>query len=191
MTARPWLVLLGAYLLGSIPTAYIVARIVAGMDIRRLGDGNVGAKNTLESVGRLAGLVVAVADVGKGVLAVAMARYFSATEEVTLLAGMCAVLGHDFSLFLRLQGGQGMATTVGVFGALFPQETAVGLIALAIVYAVTRNWDLSCGIGLGLLAMVMWIAGQSTLRVLYAMTLLPIIGVKKLLQVWRGRHVAA
>lgn len=191
MTAQPWSVLLVAYLLGSIPTAYIVARIVAGVDIRRLGDGNVGAKNTFESVGKLAGLVVAIADVGKGALAVAMARYFSGTETVILMAGVCAVLGHDFSAFLRFQGGQGMATTVGVFGTLFPQETAVGLVALAIVLAVTRNWDLSCGIGLGLLVTAMWITGQSTIRVLYTMTLLPVIGVKKLLQVWRRRRVTA
>ncbi len=191
MTAQTWLVLLGAYLLGSIPTAYIMARIVVGVDVRQLGDGNVGAKNTFESVGKLAGLVVAVVDVGKGALAVAAARYFSETEMVTLLAGVCAVLGHDFSVFLRLKGGQGMATTVGVFGTLFPQETAVGLVALAIVLAVTHNWDLSCGIGLGLLVIVMWITGQSTLRVLYTMTLLPIIGGKKLLQVWRGRRTAA
>jgi glycerol-3-phosphate acyltransferase PlsY len=185
------MLLLSAYLLGSIPTAYIVTRLVAGADIRRLGDGNVGAKNTFESVGRLAGTVVAVADVGKGVLTVALARHISATEEVTLLAGACAVLGHDFSTFLRFQGGQGMATTVGVFGALFPQEMAVGLFVLAIVLAVTRNWDLSCGIGFALLVAVLWMTGHTTVRVLYAITLLPIIGAKKLLQVWRRSRLAA
>lgn len=178
MQPQPWMLLLSAYLLGSIPTAYIVTRLVAGADIRRLGDGNVGAKNTFESVGRLAGTVVAVADVGKGVLTVALARHISATEEVTLLAGACAVLGHDFSTFLRFQGGQGMATTVGLF-------------VLAIVLAVTRNWDLSCGIGFALLVAVLWMTGHTTVRVLYAITLLPIIGAKKLLQVWRRSRLAA
>jgi glycerol-3-phosphate acyltransferase PlsY len=191
MTAQPWLVLVGAYLLGSIPTAYIVGRLVARADIRQLGDGNIGAKNTLETVGTLAGLAVAVADIGKGALAVAMARYLDVTEEVTLLAGLCAVFGHDFSVFLRFNGGQGMATTVGVFGALFPQETAAGLIVLAIVYAVTRSWNLSCGVGLGLIVVAMWIAGQPAIRVLYATILLPIIGAKKLIQVWRRRDLAA
>ena len=191
MREQPWLVLLGAYSLGAIPMAYIVGRLVAKVDIRQIGDGNVGARNAMESVGRLAGLVVAIADVGKGVLAVAMARHFGATEELTLLAGMCAVLGHDFSVFLRFQGGQGMATTVGVLGALFPQETAVGMVALAIAYAVTRNWDLSCGIGLGLVVITMRVVGQSTIRVIYAIILLPLIGAKKLLQACRSHPLAA
>lgn len=190
MTAQTWLVLLGAYLLGSIPAAYIVGRLVAGVDIRQLGDGNVGARNTFKSVGKRAGLAVALVDVGKGALAVALARRFAVTEEMALLAGVCVVLGHDFSVFLRFQGGQGMATTVGVLGVLFPQETAVGLVALAAVYVLTRNWDLSCGIGLGLLVIAMWVAGQSAVRVLYATILLPIIGAKKLLQVWHRRRLA-
>ena len=91
MNMQAWGTLLGAYLLGSVPSAYIVARFVAGVDIRQVGDGNMGAKNTFESVGKLAGVVVGVADVGKGALAVAMARYSSVSEEVALLAGACSV----------------------------------------------------------------------------------------------------
>jgi len=187
MTAQPWMVLLGAYLLGSIPTAYIVARFIAGKDIRRLGDGNIGAKNTFESVGRLAGMVVAFIDVGKGVLTVTMARHFSVTDEVILLAGLGAVLGHDFSVFLRFQGGQGMATTLGIFLALFPLESALGLVAFTIVLAVTRNWDLSCGIGSVMFLVMMWKTGQTTMHVFYAIILLLLIGMNKLLLI-RRKH---
>lgn len=122
MTLHAWEALLGAYLPGSIPSAYIVARLVAGLEIRQVGDGNMGAKNTFESVSRLAGVVVGVADIGKGALAVALARYLAVSEGVVLLAAACAVLGHDFPLFLGFQGGQGMATMVGVFCVLFPQQ---------------------------------------------------------------------
>ena len=64
-------------------------------------------------------------------------------------------------------------------------------IAWAAVLAVTRNWNLSCGVGFGLLVLMLWITGQATKRVIYTMTLLPIIGAKKLLQAWQGRRVAA
>jgi glycerol-3-phosphate acyltransferase PlsY len=190
MTTQAWAVLLGAYLLGSIPSAYLAARFAAGVDIRRVGDGNIGAKNTFESVGRLPALVVAAADIGKGALAVAMARRFHLPEIVVLLAGACAVLGHDFSLFLRFRGGQGMATIIGVFGVLCPREMGLALLALAIALATTRNWDLSCGISFGLLPILLCLAGQPTRRVLYPVLLLPTIGVKKLMQVWRARRVA-
>ena len=123
MTTQTLLFLLGAYLVGSLPTAYILTRILTGKDIRQLGDGNVGAKNTFESVGKLAGFSVSVIDIGKGLLTVAAAKHLSMSEGVILLAGACVVLGHDFSIFLNFQGGQGMAATAGVFGGLFPMVT--------------------------------------------------------------------
>ena len=191
MTTQAWAILLGAYLLGSIPSAYLVARFAAGVDIRQVGDGNIGAKNTFEAVGWLPGLVTAAADVGKGALAAAMARHFNLPENVVLLAGACVALGHDFMLFLRFQGGQGMAAMVGVFAVLFPREMGLALLALAIALAITRNWDLSCGIGFGLLPVLLWLAGRPPKRVLYPVLLLPTIGVKKLKATWQARQAAA
>ena len=181
MSTQAWAVLLGAYLLGSIPSAYLVARFAAGVDIRQVGDGNMGAKNTFESVGWLPGLVAAAADVGKGALSVAMARQFKLPENVVLLAGACVVLGHDFPLFLGFRGGQGMAAIVGIFGVLFPYETGIALLVLAAALAITRNWDLSCTICFGLLPVSLWLAGRPPKRVLYPVLLLPTIGVKKLM----------
>lgn len=186
MTTQAW-----AALLGSVPSAYLVARFAAGVDIRRVGDGNMGAKNTFESLGWLPGLVVAAADVGKGALAVVMARHLKMPENVVLWAGACAVLGHDFPLFLRFRGGQGMAAMVGVFGVLFPYETGLALLTLAIALAITHKWDLSCGIGFGLLPVLLWFAGQPPKQVLYAVLLLPTIGVKKLMATWQARRAAA
>jgi glycerol-3-phosphate acyltransferase PlsY len=191
MTTQAWAVLLGAYLLGSIPSAYLVARFAAGVDIRQVGNGNMGAKNTFQSLGWLPGLVVVVADVGKGALAMAMARHFRLPEHVIMLAGICVVLGHDFSLFLRFRGGQGMATIAGVFGVLFPRETGLAFVVFAVALAVTHNWDRSCGIGFVLLPILLWLSGQPSRRVLYPVLLMPSIGVKKLMQVWRARRLAA
>jgi glycerol-3-phosphate acyltransferase PlsY len=191
MSTQALAVLLGAYLLGSIPSAYLAARFAAGVDIREVGDGNMGAKNTFESVGWLPGLVVGAADVAKGALAVLMARHFELPENIVMLAGACVVLGHDFSIFLRFRGGQGMAAMVGVFGALFPREVGITLLILAAALAITHNWDLSCAISFGLLPVLMGVLRRPAKQVLYPILLLPTIGMKKLLLAWQSRHIAA
>lgn len=191
MAPSTWLVLLGAYLLGSIPFAYIVTRLVTGADIRELGDGNMGAKNTYLSVGRLPGVVVGVADVGKGALAVALAGSLGVSEGTVYWAGASAVLGHDFPVFLGFRGGQGMAAMIGVFGVLFPHELVLSMAALAVAFLLTRNWNLSCAIGFILLPTLMWLGGQPTRRVLYPILLLPTIGLSKLLQEFQARRAAA
>ena len=190
MTTQAWAVLLGAYLLGSIPSAALVARCAAGVDIQKIGNGNVGTKNTFESLGWLPGVAVLAADLGKGALAVAMARRFRLPETILLLAGVCVVLGHDYSLFLRFRGGQGMATIVGVFAELFPRETALAFLVFAVALTVTRNWDLSCTIGFVLLPVLLWLSGQPSRRALYPVLLAPTIGVKKLVQVWQAHRLA-
>lgn len=191
MTEPTWQILLGAYLLGSIPFAYLVTRLVTGQDIRHLGDGNMGAKNTFLSVGRAAGVLVGAADMAKGAAAVALARSLGASEAAVYWAGACAVLGHDFPVFLRFRGGQGMATMVGVFGVLFPRELLLSVGALALALLLTRNWDLSCAIGFALLPVLMWFAGQPLRRVLYPVLLLPTIGLAKLLQRAQARQATA
>ena len=188
MNAQHLFVLLCTYLLGSLPSAYIVTHVTTGKDIRNLGNGNAGAKNTFESVGKVAGISVFLLDIAKGALAIALARFITQNEDVILIAGACAVFGHDFPLFLRFKGGQGMATTVGVFGALFPLETGLGFAAFALVLAITRHWDYSCLVGFVFLVATMWITGQSLKRVIYTVIILPIIGLNKLLQVWQAQY---
>ncbi len=183
------IVLLSAYLLGSVPFAYLVTRLVTGADIRHLGDGNMGAKNTFHSVGWLPGIMVGIADVGKGALAVAITRYFNASEEVVLLAGACAVLGHDFPIYLGFRGGQGMAAMVGVFGMLYPQQTALAMGALLLTLVITRNWDASSAVGFVLLVLMIWLAGQPPNRLFYPVLLLPTIGLRKLFQRWQARRL--
>lgn len=190
MTTQTLLFLLGAYLVGSLPTAYILTKILTGKDIRQLGDGNVGAKNTFESVGKLAGFTVSLVDISKGFLVVTGVKSLAMSEGVILLAGACVVLGHDFSIFLRFQGGQGMAATAGVFGGLFPIVTLLAVATFFLVLAVTRNWDLSCAVGLLLLVAGVWITGHSTNQILFSILILPWIGIKKLIQVWQARRLA-
>ncbi len=190
MISQVWLLLLRAYLLGSIPSAYLIVRVSTGEDIRYMGDGNVGAKNAYESVRKLIGFSIAAADIGKGFLAVTAARHFGFSEGLILLAGGCVVLGHDFSIFPGFQGGQGMAATVGVFGALFPQATLLAFISFLVILALTRNWDLSYGIAFFLLVAGLWISGHPTKQILFSMLLLPWIALRSLIQTWQTRRLS-
>jgi glycerol-3-phosphate acyltransferase PlsY len=182
------LILVAAYILGSIPSAHIASRALAGKDIYDLGDGNMGAKNTFHSVSRTAGAIVAMVDVGKGALAIVMARNLGASEVTVYLAGMCAVLGHDFPLFAGFRGGQGMATILGVFVVLFPTPTLAAVVVLPVVLLLTHNWDLSCAAAFVVLVGMMVLTGQPPRRLIYPLILLPTIGFRKLMQRRAASH---
>ncbi|AFZ66462.1 glycerol-3-phosphate 1-O-acyltransferase PlsY [Deinococcus peraridilitoris] len=122
------LALVLAYLLGSIPAGAWVAH-GRGVDIRKVGSGNTGATNVARAVGTGAGLTVAAFDALKGVLAVLLARIFVQDPIIETVCGALAVLGHNFSVFLRFRGGKGVATSLGTVIAINP---LVGLSALVI-----------------------------------------------------------
>jgi len=174
--------------LGALPSAYLVSQFVGKKEIWRLGDGNMGAKNTFLTVGKLEGILVGAADIFKGALAVELVRYFNLAPWVAYLAGAMAVLGHDFSLFVGFRGGQGMATMVGVFWMIVPLQTTIGFILFFASLFVTRHWNMSCAIGFGSFTGLVWVTGGP---VWYPVVLLPSIGLKKLFQNWRARHAVA
>jgi glycerol-3-phosphate acyltransferase PlsY len=175
-------VLWGAYFLGAVPFAYIVSRLKAGVDIRTLGDGNVGAKNTFHSIGPLAGLIVGGADVAKGMLAVELARRITASEEIAIVAAAAVVMGHDFSPFLKFQGGQGMASMVGAFLLLFPLPALLAVaLCLAVLFAF-HNWDAAWTVGFVALILLTIGFGYGWDRILFTVLLIPTIGLRKLLQ---------
>jgi glycerol-3-phosphate acyltransferase PlsY len=99
---------LAAYLLGSVPTAYLAGRLTKGIDIRDYGSGNVGGANALATIGLRAGILVALVDVGKGALAVGLARWLGETEAVAAAAAVAVTAGHNWSVFLGFTGGRGV-----------------------------------------------------------------------------------
>ncbi len=140
-----------AYLLGSIPTAYIVTRFVSGKDIRKLGGGNVGTHNVFENVGRLPGIVVGIVDVGKGVASVYIALMMLLSPDYyywVFGAGLAAVIGHIWSVFLKFRGGNGIATSIGILFVLMTKEVLIALAIAILLLAITRNVILSINIGL-------------------------------------------
>ena len=151
MEIKILLTLIFAYLLGSFPTAVVVSRLTKGVDIRDLGDGNMGARNTYRFLGHGAGLAVALADGCKGALSVLAARWLGLPPFWQASAGVMALIGHDYPVYVKFRGGQGLATIMGIFLALFPTQTALGLVVYGTIYLITRLSDLSAGIGCGLI----------------------------------------
>jgi glycerol-3-phosphate acyltransferase PlsY len=143
-----------SFLLGSIPTGLLVARS-RGIDLRNIGSGNIGATNVLRTAGRREALLTLLGDVLKGALPVIAAGYYQTGTPYEGLIGLCAVLGHDFSVFLRFRGGKGVATSLGVLGVYSPQTGLVTIIIWLMTVILTRYSSLGALISFGLLPLSM------------------------------------
>ncbi len=132
-----------SYLLGSIPTSYIIGKLLKGIDLREHGSGNVGATNTFRVLGPVPGIIVLLVDILKGLIAVLfISRLMSGNslsyEWVKVFCGIAAISGHDWTIFLKFRGGRGVATSIGVFFALVPQAIGIALGAGLVVIALSR-----------------------------------------------------
>ncbi len=166
------------YLLGSIPSAYIAGRLLKGVDIRRVGGGNVGALNTMREIGTVAGLAVLLADMGKGVLTVLIAQWLGVSLIFVFVAGLTAVVGHSWPVFLKFKGGMGGATAMGVLLALAPVEFAISFATMVIVVLVTSNFRLGMGVGLAFLPLIIWWFGGDNSLIIYSLTLPLFLGLR-------------
>lgn len=144
-------VLIAAYLLGSIPTSYIVVYRFTGRDIRTMGTGNPGTMNVLDTVGRVPALLVGVGDISKGMAAVALAYLAGMGDAAAVLAALAAVVGHDYPVFLRLAGGNGMAAAIGGLAGLLPIVTAIAVAVAGAIWLGTGSRRLAGLIGLACL----------------------------------------
>lgn len=130
---------LAGYLIGSIPSAYLIGRAFGHLDIRRVGTGNVGATNVFRQVGRLPGILTGLADVGKGVVAVSLARSLDASAA-PLVSLLGAVVGHNWPVWLRFQGGGGLATFGGGLALLLSLWHVVFLATIwGLTYLISRH----------------------------------------------------
>ncbi len=140
-----------SYLLGAIPFGYLIAR-AKGVDIRSVGSGNIGATNVARALGKGFGILVFVLDVLKGFLPTLAARAWLHGEAegvplAVVLTGLAAIAGHNWPVTLRFKGGKGVATSCGVFLALFPTGLAIALGTWVLVVAVTRYVSLGSILG--------------------------------------------
>ena len=144
-----WLLTLAiAYLLGSIPFGYILVRIFRKEDIRATGSGNIGATNVARSGGKGLGILTLLLDLLKAFAAVKLAQHFAPgtpgfPSDLAVAAGIAAVLGHVFPIWLGFKGGKGVASALGVFIALAPLAALCSLGVFIIIFAITRYVSLA------------------------------------------------
>ncbi|CZR98141.1 MULTISPECIES: glycerol-3-phosphate 1-O-acyltransferase PlsY [unclassified Clostridioides] len=143
-----------AYLLGNISTSYIVAKRIAGVDIRTQGSGNAGSTNVLRTLGKRAGAMTFLGDVLKGVMAVLISELAARLVGIdTLLAGylavICVVAGHNWPAVLGFRGGKGVATSLGAMLAVNPVITLMCLAVFILVVVITKYVSLGSVVGIG------------------------------------------
>jgi len=137
------LVVVAAYLLGSIPFALMLAHRWGAGDLRRLGSGNLGAANVVRVSGATPGMLVALLDIGKGAASVLVAARMSGNEMAGPIAGLAAIVGHIYPVWLRFRGGKGVATACGVFAVLTPTALPPAMLVFAITVWATKYVSLA------------------------------------------------
>lgn len=155
-----------SYLVGSIPTGYLMAQ-ARGVDIRKVGSGNIGATNVFRILGKTAGVMVLLIDALKGFIPPFFVPFFFTTptpenvERYAMVAGLFAILGHNYTCWLKFRGGKGIATTAGVLIALTPKGFLVAFGAWLIIFWVSKYVSLASIVAAIVLPLGIWLTGGS------------------------------
>ena len=182
---------LAAYLLGSIPTGYLVGKS-CGLDIRTVGSGNIGATNVLRILGKPAGLFVLLVDVLKGFLACRflglvvhgllvgpVAADSSLEDFLKITGGLFAILGHNYTCFLKFKGGKGIATSSGVALALLPVALGISIALWLVVLALTRYVSVASIVAAFVLPFAAWWPGHSSRTMILVAALIGALAIYK------------
>jgi glycerol-3-phosphate acyltransferase PlsY len=180
--------LLASYLIGAFPTSYLIGRR-RGINLREVGDGNLGGLNTFRVLGRKPALLVSIVDIGKGALAAWLAHMLSGSDVVPYLAALAAALGHDFSIYIHFQGGQGMGSILGSLIYLHPFETLLGVGLFLLCYLLFRNWDAAWVAGMVTIIGSVWYLGYPLWEIGLVVVLIVTIGIKKWIDVPLARRL--
>jgi glycerol-3-phosphate acyltransferase PlsY len=140
------LLCLAAYVAGSIPFGVVVAR-AKGVNLRQVGSGNIGATNVARALGKGWAIAVLLGDAAKGFVPVFLGRRLGFPPEAVAAAGLCAIIGHMFTIFLRGRGGKGVATSLGVALALSPVSALIGFGVYVVLYLTTHLSSLGSLLG--------------------------------------------
>lgn len=165
------------YLLGSIPSAYLAGRLKKNIDIREVGSKNMGTLNVYYEVGLVEAVLVLLADVGKGIGAILLARWLGVSLIFQLLAGLAAVVGHTFPIFLKFRGGKGGATTLGILLFLMPKAIPFFIPIAVIALIITRNFVFCYGIAFVLFPFIAWFIYDSIPMLFFSIGLPIFVGM--------------
>lgn len=153
-------ILIISYILGAIPFAYIMTRLLTGKDVRSYGSGNVGATNAARILGFKYGILVGLLDILKGILAVSLAKILLPVDSPTyylLFAALTVIIGHNWSIFLGFSGGKGVATTFGVIFSIYPLVFFVFLFLWITLILLTRYVSLASMISAIMVPIIVYI----------------------------------
>lgn len=173
----PLLALLG-YAIGSIPFSFMVARLFGVKDVRTVGSGNVGATNVMRSAGRVPGVLALLLDGSKGAVAVLLARVLTSSEALVCVAGIFAMIGHLFPVWLGFRGGKGVATGAGLFLPLAPGALGIAVLTFIATVAISRYVSLASILASFALPVAAYLLGGTTTVVVTALTAALMVVVK-------------
>ncbi len=156
------LVIIVAYLLGSVSTGYLAGKLLKGIDVREYGSKSVGTTNILRTIGPTAAVLVLALDVGKGLIAVLLANWLVGNPMVVMLSGLAAVVGHNWPVYFSFRGGKGIATSLGVIAGLSLPVLGV-ITALGILIIIfTRYVSLASLTGAATFPLLLWILRETS-----------------------------
>jgi len=164
-----FLILVACYLLGSVPSGYLIGKAFKGIDIRNFGSGNIGFTNVLRAIGTFPALIVLIIDITKGIISVYLAFFFAQLigtdcQVMSGIGGLASIVGHNWPIFLKFKGGKGVAVTAGVFLALTPIPFLLSLLVMVGIIALTRYVSLGSIVAAGSLPFfVFWLRNNARL----------------------------
>lgn len=179
-----------SYLIGDIAFAFIFAKKVKRIDIRYAGEGNVGARNVLHTIGKTYGILVALLDFSKGFVVSLLCLVLKLPFYITIIAGFSVVLGRDFPVFLKFKGGKGVVTALGFLFGLFPLPTFAALFLMLVIFTIKRYYLIAMAIGIGSLP-VLWmpVFKHSIKEIIFTISLLSFLGVKRIIDIPHMRRI--
>ena len=180
------LVLLTSYFAGSFPASYLLGRLLKGIDIRDFGSGNVGATNTFRVLGPGPGILVFLIDMAKGAVPVCLITPYIAgclgtgldLAWLKIFSGMCAIAGHNWSIFLKFRGGKGVATSVGVLLGISAKALGLSAGVWVLVTGFFRYVSLSSITAAVSLPVFMWLGGEDKATLFFGIAVALLIVVK-------------
>ncbi len=186
---RDGLLVLVAYLLGSVPFGLLIARAQGGVDLRQVGSGNIGATNVLRAVGKGAATLTLLGDIGKGAAAVGLGRWLGVSPTVLALIALAAVAGHLYPVFLGFRGGKGVATTLGVVLAAMPAVGGLLVLVWLAVAAIWRYSSLAALVASAALPGLAWLLDGRPAMLMLSVTLLILVLLRhreNIARLWGG-----
>lgn len=170
-----------SYIIGSIPFSFIIAKLLKGIDIRKLGTKNVGAMNVISIAGIFPGIIALLFDISKGALVVHLTNKITGDIGVSLTSGLFTVIGHNWPIFLKLKGGKGVATTIGILLLISPFSLLIlYLIVIPIIILITNDSYMSASIGFLILPLILWFLEKNIWFVIFGILIALIIVIRHL-----------